>query len=198
MKALTDAAADDGVLAIVLTGSGRAYSSGVDLDALRGGDSGTFQTEFVPLVDALIDCPEPLLAAVHGPAVGFGATMLLHCDVVIVARDARIRFPFTQLGTAPAAASSVLLPAAIGAQRAAKILFDVALGERRRASGDRSRRDRRSGRRGARHGARDRDHHHRATPATVAATKRLLRLGAADARAAIERESAAARALGPI
>ncbi len=121
--ALTDAAADDVVLAIVLTGAERGFSSGVDLDAPRGGDSGAFQTESVRLLDALIDCPKPIVAAVHGPAVGFGATMLLHCDVVIVAHDARIRFPFTQLGTAPEAASSVLLPAAIGAQRAAEILL---------------------------------------------------------------------------
>ena len=82
-----------------------------------------FAREFLRLLDALIDCRTPIVAAVHGPAVGFGATLLLHCDVVVVAHDARLRFPFTQLGTAPEAGSSALLPAAIGAQRAAEILL---------------------------------------------------------------------------
>lgn len=196
--ALTDAAADDVVLAIVLTGAERGFSSGVDLDAPRGGDSGAFQTESVRLLDALIDCPKPIVAAVHGPAVGFGATMLLHCDVVIVAHDARIRFPFTQLGTAPEAASSVLLPAAIGAQRAAEILLTS-----RWVSGDEAAAIGLAAA-GVPAGEVLATAHAIATTITeqhqpaVAATKRLLCLGAADARAAIERESATARTLGPI
>jgi enoyl-CoA hydratase/carnithine racemase len=196
--ALTDATADDGVLAIVLTGAGRGYSSGVDLDALRSGDTETFRTEFGRLLDALVGCPKPIVAAVHGPAVGFGATMLLHCDVVVVAHDARLRFPFTQLGTAPEAASSVLLPAAIGAQRAAEILLTsrwfsgdeaaaIGLAAVAVPAGEVLSR--------AQAIATTITEHQQ--PAVVA-TKRLLRRGAADARAAIARESAAARTLGPI
>lgn len=196
--AVLAADADDAAQVIVLTGAGRAFSSGVDLDALRSGDSEPFAREFLRLLDSLIDCRKPIVAAVHGAAVGFGATVLLHCDVVVVAHDARIRFPFTQLGTAPEAGSSALLPAAIGAQRAAEILLTsrwvsgdeaVAIGlaavavpaddvlERARAI---------------------------ATAITgqqqpaVIATKRLLRASAADTRAAIARETESARALGPI
>jgi enoyl-CoA hydratase/carnithine racemase len=196
--ALRVADAADGVHAIVLAGAGRAFSSGVDLDALRGGDPESFGREFLRLLDALIDCATPVIAAVHGPAVGFGATMLLHCDVVVVARDARIRFPFTQLGTAPEAGSSVLLPAAIGAQRAAEILLTS-----RWVSGDEAAAI------GLAAVAVPAEHVLQralaiATTITeqrrtaVIATKRLLRASAADTRAAIARETDAARTLGSI
>ncbi len=78
---------------------------------------------FDVLIEALAAFGKPLVAAVHGPAVGFGATILLHCDIVLVADDTRMRFPFSSLSTAPEAASSALLPAIVGPQRAAELLF---------------------------------------------------------------------------
>jgi enoyl-CoA hydratase/carnithine racemase len=122
---LREAAGDADVRVVLLRGEGRAFSSGVDLEELSGGPHGShaLRDSFDQLIDVLVDNPKPLIAAVHGPAVGFGATILLHCDLVLVADDARLRFPFTSLRTAPEAGSSALLPAAIGPQRAAELLY---------------------------------------------------------------------------
>jgi enoyl-CoA hydratase/carnithine racemase len=126
LSGLLRAADQDAAVGVVLlTGAGRAFSSGVDLDAVagEGPERGDLGPTFNELLESLMALSKPLLAAVHGVAVGFGATILLHCDVVFVAEDARIRFPFTSLGTAPEAGSSVLLPARIGPQRAAELLY---------------------------------------------------------------------------
>jgi enoyl-CoA hydratase/carnithine racemase len=124
-RLLAEADRDPGVGAVLVRGSGPAFSSGVDLAALsEGPDAGAALAEtFDRLIEALSSLGRPLLAAVQGPAVGFGATILLHCDLVVVSDDARLRFPFTALGTAPEAASSVLLPATVGDQRAAELLY---------------------------------------------------------------------------
>ncbi|HEY3811161.1 MAG TPA: enoyl-CoA hydratase/isomerase family protein, partial [Acidimicrobiales bacterium] len=100
------------VRVVVLVGAGRGFSSGVDLDAIpTDGDSSSELSEtFDGLLESLLRFSKPLIAGVHGVAVGFGATVLLHCDVVLVAEDSRIRMPFTVLGTAPEAGSSLLLP----------------------------------------------------------------------------------------
>jgi enoyl-CoA hydratase/carnithine racemase len=74
-------------------------------------------------MDALEGFPKPLLAAVNGVAVGIGATMLLHCDIVLAADVARFRFPFAALGLTAEASSSFLLPATVGPQAAAALLF---------------------------------------------------------------------------
>ncbi|MCJ0904118.1 enoyl-CoA hydratase/isomerase family protein [Rhodococcus sp. ARC_M6] len=124
-KALDDAAADPTVAVVVIEGAGKAFSSGVDLRALSepGADTADFGLAFAPLIVALVEFPKPLIAAVHGAAVGIGLTMLLFCDVVYVAEDARLRAPFTSLGTAPEAASSWMLPKVIGTQRASELLL---------------------------------------------------------------------------
>jgi enoyl-CoA hydratase/carnithine racemase len=67
--------------------------------------------------------PKPLVAAVNGLAVGLGFTILAHCDLVLVADDARLRVPFAQLGVAPEAASSYLFPVRMGWQRAAQVFL---------------------------------------------------------------------------
>jgi enoyl-CoA hydratase/carnithine racemase len=107
-------ATDDTVRVVVLTGRGRAFSAGADRSLLDAAspDSERRQAgeEFGQLLETLGSFPKPLFAAVNGLAVGFGATMLLYCDVVIVAETARLRFPFTALGIVPEAGSSALLP----------------------------------------------------------------------------------------
>jgi enoyl-CoA hydratase/carnithine racemase len=67
-------------------------------------------TEFASMLRAFDACDKPLLAAVNGLAVGLGSTLLLHCDLVLLAASARLRFPFTALGIVPEAGSSALLP----------------------------------------------------------------------------------------
>lgn len=187
--------------AIVIQGAGRAFSSGVDLDALRAGEPEAFGAAFFPMIATLAALRTPLIAGVHGAAVGIGATLLLHCDVVVVAHDARIRFPFSALGTAPEAGSSVLLAKAVGAQRAAELLLTA-----RWLDGDEAVR---IGLAAHAVDASDVAATARAIAADIAAlpqaavaeAKRLLRLGASDAghvsevARAVERETEAGRRL---
>ncbi len=122
--ALDAARDDDRVHVVVLTGAGRAFSAGQDLDEmakLAAGEGGT--SGFPALLDALGRFDKPLLAAVNGVAVGVGFTMLAHCDLVLVADEARFRAPFAPLGVAPEAASSYLFPLRMGWQRAAEVLL---------------------------------------------------------------------------
>ena len=113
--AVEAATADVGVGAVVVTGSGRAFSAGADRSLLDGSATAEERSgageEFGALLAALDACDLPLFAAVNGLAVGFGATVLLHCDLVVLAASARLRFPFTPLGIVPEAGSSALLPA---------------------------------------------------------------------------------------
>jgi enoyl-CoA hydratase/carnithine racemase len=124
---LDDAAVDDAVSVCVLTGAGRAFSSGVDLSVVsRPNGASELGAEFDPLMERLATFPKPLIAAVNGLAVGFGATILLHCDMVIVDERAELRMPFARLGTTAEAASSWLLPQRVGMQQAAWLVFSGA------------------------------------------------------------------------
>ena len=78
---------------------------------------------FPNLLDAVGSFDKPLLAAVNGIAVGIGFTILLHCDLVVVAHAARMRMPFVPLGVVPEAAGSVLMPDVMGNQAAAHMLY---------------------------------------------------------------------------
>jgi enoyl-CoA hydratase/carnithine racemase len=121
-EALVDADGDGGVRVVVLTGAGRGFSSGVDLNAIAG--SGVeLGKEFDALLEVLTVLTKPLIAAVNGVAVGFGMTILPHCDLVLIDEEARLRAPFAVLGTAAEAGSSVLFPEVVGPQRAAEILY---------------------------------------------------------------------------
>ncbi|HXQ91258.1 MAG TPA: enoyl-CoA hydratase/isomerase family protein [Acidimicrobiales bacterium] len=121
---LDSAAADPGVAVCVLTGRGRAFSAGVDLTEMsRPGGSAELGVDFDPLLECLASFPKPLVAAVNGLAVGFGATVLLHCDFVVVDETAEIRMPFVALGTCAEAGSSWLLPLRVGHQQAAWMML---------------------------------------------------------------------------
>lgn len=123
-SALADAATDDEVRVVVIDG-GASFSAGQDLKEMAklvagegGGGDG-----FNVMLEALETFPKPLLAAVEGAAVGIGMTMLAHVDIVIVARTARLRVPFSEMGVPPEAGSSVLFPQRLGWQAAAELLF---------------------------------------------------------------------------
>lgn len=120
--ALGDAAADDGIGAVILTGAPGAFTAGQDLSEMAAPPDGP-DHPFGSCMAQLIDFDKPLLAAVNGVGVGFGLTVLLHCDIVHIARGARLKVPFVSLGVAPEAASSYLLPRLVGHQRAAEILL---------------------------------------------------------------------------
>jgi enoyl-CoA hydratase/carnithine racemase len=126
-EALRGADADDAVGAVVLTGRGSAFTSGQDLAEMAAIATGTAVEGagrgFMGLLDVLCDLSVPLLAAVNGVAVGLGFTLLAHCDMVLVAEDARLRVPFAELGVPAEAASSFLFPATMGWQQAARILL---------------------------------------------------------------------------
>jgi enoyl-CoA hydratase/carnithine racemase len=125
--ALRDADGDESVRAVVLTGRGGAFSSGADLHEMAAIATGTVvegsDRGFQGFLDAIGSIEVPLLAAVAGVGVGLGFTLLAHCDLVLVDQGARLRVPFAELGVPPEAASSILFPAAVGWQEAARILL---------------------------------------------------------------------------
>lgn len=123
--ALHAAADDPDVATVVITGSGRAFSAGQDLGEMARParhDDGA-RHGFLPFIEAVEGFPKPLVAAVNGIGVGIGLTLLPHCDLVLVARGARLRAPFVSLGVTAEAGSSALLPQRVGWQNAAHLLF---------------------------------------------------------------------------
>ncbi len=128
-EATERARTDDAVRVLVFRGQGDSFSAGNDIaDFIALGSQGQ-QPLDMPVfhfLKALADLDKPAVAAVRGRAVGIGLTMLLHCDMVVVAEDALLSVPFINLALAPEAASSMLLPAVLGHQRAFELF---ALGE---------------------------------------------------------------------
>lgn len=117
--ALVAAESDPEVRVVLFQGAGDCFTAGNDLGdfaaVAAGGESAPHVGRFL---EALARAEKPYVAAVHGLAVGVGVTMLLHCDLVFIAEDARLTTPFVNLALAPEAASSWLLPARIGHARA--------------------------------------------------------------------------------
>lgn len=130
-NALHEAAARDDIACVVLTGTGRAFSAGQDLgemsridaSARANADPADAGPGFPRFIDTVASFEKPLIAAVNGLGVGIGLTVLLHCDLVLIARGARLRAPFVPLGVVPEAAGSLLMPVVMGGQRAAFALY---------------------------------------------------------------------------
>ena len=117
-----EADADDNVRCILLTGAGENFSAGVDLTSFGQsllGDEHPFESA----ARAVVDFSKPLITAVKGVAVGGGATILFHADIVYVGKSLRMKLPFASLALAPEWGSSYMLQANIGAQRAAELFF---------------------------------------------------------------------------
>jgi enoyl-CoA hydratase/carnithine racemase len=117
---------DPAVAVAVVTGAGADFSAGQDLGAF--GMPGEPRDDGHPngyngCMEALIAFDKPLLAAAKGVGVGIGCTFLFHCDIVYVGESVRLRLPFVGLGLVPEGASSYMLAAVIGAQRAAELFF---------------------------------------------------------------------------
>lgn len=118
-RALEQARGDGDVHVVLLQGAGGNFSSGMDLTASF--DEGS--KPFDDCARAVADFDKPLVAAVDGVAIGGGATIPFHCDVVYVGESLRMRLPFVSLGLVPEFASSYTLAATIGARRAAELMY---------------------------------------------------------------------------
>jgi enoyl-CoA hydratase/carnithine racemase len=116
--ALENAQSDRAIRAVLLSSEGDAFTSGNDLSDLAGAATGGEELQAGRFIHVLAQTEKPLIAAVPGLAVGVGTTLLLHCDLVIVAETARLSAPFVNLALVPEAASSLLLTARIGHARA--------------------------------------------------------------------------------
>ena len=122
-RALNEAAGDFGVRAVILTSAGDHFTAGNDIKDFLELPPTSEDSTVKLFLDAILEFPKPLLAAVKGNAIGVGTTMLLHCDVVVADPRTSFSMPFVSLGLVPEAGSSLLFPALVGYQRAAKIFM---------------------------------------------------------------------------
>ena len=122
--ALVAADADAAVRVILIHGKPDCFTAGNDLkDFLQRPPHSEEEGEAFRFIRTIAATRKPIVAAVGGAAVGIGTTMLLHCELVFAAPDARFQLPFVSLGLVPEAASSFLLPVIAGYQRAAELLL---------------------------------------------------------------------------
>lgn len=122
IEALQQAESDSTVRVVLITGTEVCFTAGNDLMDFANAKSGE-SSPAILFLQTLAAVQKPVVAAVGGVAVGIGTTMLLHCDLVFAASDARFQLPFVNLGLCPEAGSSALLPALMGHRRAAELLF---------------------------------------------------------------------------
>lgn len=121
-EALQQAQTDPEIRVVVIRGQATAFTAGNDLDDFNAREPGE-KSPAIVLLETLHRFEKPVVAAVAGVAVGIGATMLLHCDLVYAAPDTRFRMPFINLGVVPEGGSSLLIPMRLGHQRAARLLL---------------------------------------------------------------------------
>lgn len=115
--------ADPTLRVALLTGTGDSFTSGNDIADFQARAAGNREGSASRFLPTLSSMQKPLIAAVNGPAIGVGTTMLMHCDLIIAARSARFVMPFTSLGLVPEAGSSLLFPRLLGHQRASALLL---------------------------------------------------------------------------
>lgn len=120
---IASAEAEAEVRVIVLTGSDDFFTAGNDLLDFMNEPTIHPNHPVVRFIDALRQCKKPVVAVVRGHAIGIGTTMLLHCDLVYAADDARLQLPFVNLGLCPEYASSYLVPRLVGQQKAAELFL---------------------------------------------------------------------------
>ncbi|MEH6605178.1 MAG: enoyl-CoA hydratase-related protein, partial [Pseudomonadales bacterium] len=120
--ALLDAENNSNVRVVIITGSHDCFTAGNDLNDFLNNPAIGDGAPVTRFLTAIASFKKPIIAAVNGPAVGVGTTMLLHCDMVVAADTSVFSMPFSKLGVCPEAASSYLLPLMAGYHRAAELL----------------------------------------------------------------------------
>jgi enoyl-CoA hydratase/carnithine racemase len=121
--ALVQAEADPAIRAVVLQGHETVFSAGNDIGDFLNQPPATAESPVYRFLHGIAGFSKPLIAAVCGPAVGVGTTMLFHCDLVYAGDNAAFSMPFVNLGLCPEAASSLLVPQMFGYHRAAEALL---------------------------------------------------------------------------
>src|SRR3954449_9775854 len=134
LAAVQRVAADDDVRAVQVVGAGRGFSSGADLkQGFEPGPNGrpdvgtVLRERYHPIITGVREMPKPVVAAVHGPAVGIGLSLALAADLIVASESAYFLLAFVNIGLVPDGGSSVLVPARVGFTRAIEM---ATLGER--------------------------------------------------------------------
>jgi enoyl-CoA hydratase/carnithine racemase len=120
---LNDAAKDDQIRVVLWHGAGDSFCAGNDMDDFLKNPPGPSESPQAKLEDAFVNFDKPLIAAVHGAAIGGGTTMLTHCDFVYAGESAKFQMPFINLALVPEFGSSLSLPERIGYLRAAELIL---------------------------------------------------------------------------
>jgi enoyl-CoA hydratase/carnithine racemase len=118
-----NAAKDENTRVMLWHGAGDSFSAGNDIEDFLENPPGPGDSPQARLMNALVDFDKPLVAAVHGAAIGGGTTMLTHCDFVYAAESAKFQMPFINLAVVPEFGSSWSIPARIGHIRAAELIL---------------------------------------------------------------------------
>ena len=122
-RAFEQARADGAVRVVLVLGAPGVFTAGNDIADFLANPPLDADAPVLRWLRSLAQCEKPVVAGVAGMAVGVGTTMLLHCDYVVASQDAQFHLPFVNLGLCPEAASSLLLPLAIGHKRASEMLL---------------------------------------------------------------------------
>jgi enoyl-CoA hydratase/carnithine racemase len=120
---LNEADKDETISVVLLHGAGDCFTAGNDLEDFVKNPPGPGDSPQGRLISALIDFSKPLVAAVHGVAIGGGTTILTHCDFVFAADGTKFQVPFINLALVPEFGSSYLLPRQLGYLQAAELLM---------------------------------------------------------------------------
>jgi 2-(1,2-epoxy-1,2-dihydrophenyl)acetyl-CoA isomerase len=127
LDAVRAVAADEAVPAVMITGAGRAFSSGADLKEDRSGEEGLpdlskrLKELYHPILSGIREMPKPVIAAVNGPAVGIGCSLALDCDLVCAAESSYFLLAFVNIGLVPDGGSTAIVPALAGLARATEM-----------------------------------------------------------------------------
>lgn len=128
-KALPVVAAEPAVRVVVLTGAGGSFCAGADLKAAMSKGMAAFESldtvidQYHHIIRAIVDAPKPVIAAVDGPAVGFGCDLALACDLRVLSTEAYLQEKFVKIGLMPDGGGTFWLPRLVGLARAMEMLF---------------------------------------------------------------------------